>query len=345
MNIKKELLEIPHALEQMLEEGRPQYDALIRSVSWTERPVFMIGAGSSYEAALSGACAFEAVLGMPVIVRRPAAFNAYTASALTPRSLLIVISDLDDSEETLLAAKKAKNRGATVWVVAADPAGELARMADAQVNCYSGEPSAEDVRAAFCRHAVMLFLAVAAARILKGASPQLSAQEEELASLPRHVEWMLNQIPDAGRALAGELRQVPEVFVVGGGLFHPAALQAAHHLANLAGIHASGFEPVDFGQLFPRISQPGAGILFLSSSRCRLKAQVHQSVRQFRQKGDQKIFAITDRNDRQLSERATLAVFLPALTEAAGALMALAFAGLVTHYATEAPVKRSRRHA
>lgn len=345
MNIKNELLEIPHSLQQMYEEGRTQYDAIIRRINWTGKPVILIGDGLSYLAALSGAQAFESILGTQVLVRRPAAFNAYTATGLPRQSLVIILSELGDDEETLLAAKRAKDRGATVWAVTADSGGELARVAEANVDCYPGESPGEGVRRAFCQHAVMLFLAVAAAKVLKSSSPQLSAQEEELGGLGRKVEWVLNQISDAGRALASELRSLPKVFIVGGGAFHPVALQGAFHLSKLAGVRARGVELLDFQQDGQQLSQPGNGILYLSSSHCRLKTQVHRSVREVRQKRDQKIFAITDSNDRQLSERADVAVLLPLLTEQGQALLSLAFLDLVTHFASQTSSKSSRRHA
>jgi len=329
--IKKELLEIPPALRQMFEEGRPLYDAAIRRIGWGERPVFMVGNGSSYLAALSGAWAFETLLGLPVVVRRPAVFSAYTSRTLAVRSLVMAVSGPDECPETLEAATKAKKRGALVCAITPNPAGELAQAADIVINTYAGESPGEGTPSIFCRHAVMLFLAVAAARALKAPAPLIDAQEEELGKLATQVEWVLNQIADAAGALAKALAPLQDLYVVGGGAFHPVALQAASRLRQLAGVRASGFELMRFSQDFPQISHPGAGILYLSSSRCKLKEQVHQSLRESRQKGGPKIFAITDGNDRQLSERADLAVLLPILTEAGGALLTLAFLELATH--------------
>jgi glutamine---fructose-6-phosphate transaminase (isomerizing) len=347
VNIRKELLEIPGALRQMWEEGRPFYDALVRRVHWGERPVFMLGDGPAYPAALSGAWAFESLLGMPVIVQRPAAFNAYTSRALARRSLVIAVSGANDCEETLAAAKKARSQGATVWAVTANAASELATLADATVNDFSGEPAGEGSRSVFCRHTVMLFLAAAAARVLKAPGQQPSALEEELSRLARHVEWVLAQITDAGGALAKEMGSLSELVVTGGGAFYPIALQAAGRLRQTAGVPAMGFELLDFQQSFRPVSQAGSGILYLSSSRCGLKAQVHQSAREARQEGKQKIFAVTDGNDHQLSERADLAVLLPVLTEACGALLTLVFLEVAASYAAQpsSPASGRRRQA
>jgi glucosamine 6-phosphate synthetase-like amidotransferase/phosphosugar isomerase protein len=347
VTIRKELLEIPVALQQMCEEGRPLYDALIRRINWGERPIFMVADGPSYPAAFGGAWAFESLLGMPVIVQRPEAFTAYTSRALAVRSLVIVIAGTGEHGETLAAAKKARSRGAIVWAVAPDPTGELARLADATVNDYAGESSGDNARWVFCRHAVLLFLAAAAARVLKPPSAALSAQEDELGKLAQHVEWVLNRIPDAARALAKEMAALPNLYVAGGGPFHPIALRAAERLGKTTGTMTRASELLDLQHALPRISQPGSGILYLSSSRCELRAQVQQSVRDARQKGGLKIFAVTDRNDHQLSERADLAVLLPILTEASSALLTLVLLELVACYAAQAssPADARQRRA
>jgi glutamine---fructose-6-phosphate transaminase (isomerizing) len=336
VNIRKELLEVPDALRRMQEEGRPLYDALVRRVHWDERPVYMLGSGASYPAALSGAWAFESLLGMPVVVQRPAAFTAYTSRTLARRSLVIVAAGTGNSEQTLEAAQKARSRDAIVWAMAPDPAGELAALADATFNDYAGGPPGDGPRSIFCRHAALLFLALAAARVLKPPGQTPVAWEEELEKLPGHVEWVLNQISDAARALAKELATVPEIDVVGGGAFYPAALEGARRLYQPGGRPVRGHELLEFQQSRRRVSQPGAGVLFLSSSRCGLKAEAHHSARELRQEGHRKIFALTDANDRQLSERADLAVLLPILTEAGGALLTLVFLELAAFYAAQA---------
>ena len=343
MNIRKELLDIPVALRQMCEEGLPLYDALIRRVNWGERPVFMLGDGPSYPAALSGAWAFESLLGMPVVVERPGVFSAYTSRTLAPRSLVIVATGPDDSAETLEAARKARAHGAIVWAITANASIELAALADAVLTDFSGDPAGDGSRSVFCRHAAMLFLAVAAARVLKAPGKSPGALEEELSKLARHIDWVLNQIPDAAGALAKEIGALPGLYVTGGGAFYPVALQAAARLRQPGAFHTVGLELLDFQQSFRRIPEAGSGILYLSSSRCGLKAQVHQSAREMRLEEHHKIFAVTDGNDRQLSERADMAVLLPILTEAGAALLTLVFLELAASYAGREPSRPGAR--
>ena len=323
VTITKEILEIPAALRQMCEEGRPLYDALVRRASWGERPIFVVAGASAHPAGLTAAWAFESLLGMPAVVQRPDHFSAYTSRALATRSLVIIMEAAGAQEETLASARKAKAHGAMVWAVTPDPAGELARLADATVNDYAGGPAADSARSIFCRHAAMVFLAVAAAKILKAPSASLRGQEEELEKLAQEAEWVLTRIPDAALALAREATALQALYVTGGGAFYPVALQAAERLARTAGTAIRGMDLPDFQQVLPGISQPGSGVLYLSSSRCGLKTQVHRSAHKARLNGRLKVLAITDRNDRQLSERADMAVLLPILTEAGAALLAL----------------------
>ena len=344
MNIRNELVEIPDALRQIQEEGSPLYDALIRRVNWGERPVYILGDEACYPAALTGAWAFQSFLGMPVIVQRPATFTAYTSRTLARRSLVIVVAGPEATEETLAACKRARGQGAKVWAVTAEPPGEIAALADATVNDYSGGPAGDGPRSAVCRHAAMLFLAMAAARALKSPGQAMGAQQEELNNLPRHTEWVLSQISDAARALANETASLPELALAGGGAFYPAALQAAGALDQPGGARVRGFEVLEFQQSRRQVLQPGAGVLYLSSSRCGLKAQVHKSVRELRQEGHQKVFAVTDANDRPLSERADMAILLPDLPEPAGALLTLVFLQLAGSYAAQAsPRSQARR--
>jgi fructoselysine-6-P-deglycase FrlB-like protein len=343
VNIRKELLEIPVALRQMREEGMPLYDALIRRVNWGERPVFMLGDGPSYPAALSGAWAFESLLGIPVVVERPGVFCAYTSRTLAPHSLVIVAAGADAIRETLEAARKARAHGAIVWAITANPSSELAALADAVVNDYSGGPADDGSRSVFCRHAVMFFLAVAASRVLKAPGRSPGALEEELSTLARQVDWVVDQISDAACALAKEIGALPGLYVTGGGAFYPVALQSAGRLRQPGAFPALGLELLDFQQSFRRIPQPGSGILYLSSSRCGLKAQAHQSAREMRLEENHKIFAVTDSNDRQLSDRADMTVLLPILTEAGAALLTLVFLELVASYAGREPSRPAVR--
>jgi fructoselysine-6-P-deglycase FrlB-like protein len=340
--MRQEILEIPRALRMMWEKGRPQYDALVRRAAWSERPVFIIGSGSCYFAALTGGYAFESLLKLPVVVKTPEAFCAYTCSTLALRSLLIAVSASGECEKTLEAAQEAKKHGAMIWGLTANRASGLGTLADGVAPLYLHEGPVDGMQSALCQHAATLFLALAAARIL-GRPGALEAQEAELERLPEDIERIHNQFTDAARALAGEIRNLPRVVLTGGGLYHPVALQAAHHLGRLAGLPAVGFELLQFRDAGFSLIEKDSGVVVLSGSRGALKAEVHRMGRDTGKRASGRFFAITDSSDQPLSDSATMSVLLPAMREPTGALLALAFLNCVTHYAAGHTTKSARR--
>lgn len=343
--MRQEILEVPRALRLMWEKARPQYNALVRRAVWSERPAFVTGKDSGYWAGLTGALAFESLLKLPVLVREPEAFNAYSAPALAMRSLLVAISASGECEPTLLGAQNAKKRGATVWGLTANPASRLAVQADAVAPLYLHEAPENGMQAAFCQHAAMILLALAAARALQRPAAPWEALESELEKLPQNVERVENQFTGGAKTFAAEFSKFPNLWCVGAGFYFPIASQAAKHLREASGILAQGIDPLLFQRLLPVLRPSEAGILFISGSRCALKGEIHKAMHEAGKSAGAMIFAITDNDDRQLSEAAAASVLLPTLTEPVGALLSLAFLDCVAHYAAARRAPSSGRRS
>lgn len=346
--MQQEILEIPRALRLMLSKGLSPYGELLRRVAWSERPVFITGSDSSYWAALTGAYSFESLVRLPAVARTPEVFTAYTSPALAFRSLLIAVCPSGEDERTLAAVQAAKKRGALVWGLTAQPASRLGELADGIAPLYLHEAPAEGVQSSFCQHAAMLFLALAVARALNRPTAEVKAQEAELEKLPENIERVQNQFTEGARVLADEFRSLRRLWLIGGGFYHPAAMQAAGHLAKTAGLTARGLELAHFHYALPTLREVETGIMFFSGSRCALKSEVHQAVEGAGKIAGRKLFAITDSNDRQLSGKTAMSVLLPTLLEPGGALLALAFLNCTTYFAAGQPGEsshRSRRRA
>ena len=243
MDLKAEILDIPHALGETLEKGRPEYDAVVRQTRWGDGPVYIVGSGSSLVAGLSAAYAFESLLGWPAIVREAAAFQACSLSVLRPRSVVLAISPSGEDSETLEMAQVARSRRATVLVLTNNAQSALAKSADGVFLVRAGEEQGAGAKAAVCQQAAASYLGLVAARVLKRPHPQLDALEADFEKLPGHVEWALTQLTDAVRSFAAELQGLQSLCAVGGGFYHPAALQWASLVKKLTAIDARGLRP------------------------------------------------------------------------------------------------------
>ena len=316
-------MDSPRALRDTLEKGRAEFESLVRRVPWGGGPIFMVGTGSSYFATLTGAHAFEGLLGWPVIARASSDFEAYAVPVLRPRSVVLVLSNSGETVATLEAARAARSRKAVVLALTNNPASALAAMADLVFLLRAGEPAVAGVKAALCQQAALGFVSLVAARTLKRHHDQLDVLEHEFTKLPAHVEWIHVQLPDAVRALASEMKNVISLFVVGGGFYHPVSLQAALLLKDISHLPAQGFDPDGFHEATIPSAPGDSAMLILSGSHCRVKKKIHVLAAQAK-KNDAKIFSITDANDCELQNSSTLSLLLPELTEMVGSTLALA---------------------
>jgi len=323
MDLHQQVLSGPRDLREMMEKGRPEFESMVRRVRWGDGPLFLVGTGPSYFAALTGVYAFEGLVGFPVIARRAADFEAYEVSVLRQRSLVMALSNSGETSATLDAARAARARGAVVLAMTNNPASTLAQTADVVVLLRAGDTTETVLSTYLCQQAAIGYLALVAAQVLKRHHHQLEVLEEEFAQLPGQVERIQTHVQDAVHALAGELKDLTALSVVGGGFYHPIALQAARLLQKHSQLRTEG---LDEGAFRAEVHSTGAAppaVLFLSGTHCQVKKRMHAVCEEAKESG-MKIFSVTDGNDRPLQESAHLSLLLPELTEMVGSTLTLA---------------------
>lgn len=336
MDLHQQVLSGPRDLRETMEKGRPEFEALVRRVRWGDGPLFVVGTGPSYFAALTAMYAFEGLVGLPVIVRRAADFEAYAVSVLRPRTLVLALSNSGETPATLGAARAARARGAVVLAMTNHPASTLARAADLVVLLRAGETSETHLSTILCQQAAAGYLALVAARVLKRHHHHLDVLEDEFAQLPAHVERIQTHLQDAVQAMAAELKNLSSLSVVGGGFYFPIALQAARLLNENSRLHTEGMDEGAFRAQAPVPGTAADAVLFLSGSHCRVKKRM-QAISAEAQKAGMKTFSVTDANDRQLQETSSLSLLLPELTEMVGSTLTLAL--------VQSLAEHSNRHA
>jgi glucosamine--fructose-6-phosphate aminotransferase (isomerizing) len=320
MEHREQIMEIPRALRETLEKGRPEYDALVRRTRWGEGPVYLCGCGASALVSPGGAYAFESLLGWPAVAREAKTFESYALSVLRPRSVVLIISASGEAPEALELARAADMRGATVLALTGSSASALARAAEGAF-LTRAELADEAATTAVCQHAALIYAALVAAQVLRRPRPQEDLLEEELQELPQRVAWAFTQLLDAIRSLGAELRGLGQFGVVGSGFYLAPALRGAWRMRALAGLRATAMNALELRSWEP--VKPGDTFLFLSGARSKMKKVVHEAVARAKIAGA-RILSVTDKNDRELLERSEVAVLLPSLMEPAGATLTLA---------------------
>jgi fructoselysine-6-P-deglycase FrlB-like protein len=322
MNIRSQIHGTPRALKETFEKGRPEYDEVVRRTSWGDGPLFIVGGGSAYPAALAGVYAFQELLGWPVVASHAENFLAYTASVLRPRSVVLVLPSMEATDSALEAARQARARGARVLVMTPDAASPLAESADGVFLIRPEEGNATGLQAELCRHTAMGFLAVVAAHVLKRHHQKLDELEREYDKLPEHAEWVLTRLSDVVRSLVADLGEDSTLMLAGGGSYYPAVLQAARALSSLTTLRTWAVDAAELAESRGSAFTNRKAILYLSGSRSRFRKLVGESAGLARQAGA-RVFSATDANDRQLAETSAMSVLLPLLGELPGSALAL----------------------
>ena len=326
METRAKILEIPRLLRETLDRGVREYETLIRRVRWGEAPIYICGCGASLPMAMAGAYLFEWLAGWQVLPRSAKVFEAYTLSALRPRSVVVVISASGEDPDGLEVARLARSRGAVPLALTRSPDGPLARGCEG-VFLTRDEGTEDSAAAAVCQLAALSSIVLISARLLKHSREALEF-EDELKRLPEQLEWSFAQLSDALRALAQELRTMEQLWLVGGGLYHPVVVRAARRLSALGEIHGQGIEVSEFCSDPLLHLRRGEVAMFVSGSRLRIKRVVHQAAAQIKLKGA-RLITLTDTNDRELVDRSEMAILAPPLSEVGGSILALALLELL----------------
>ena len=310
---RQQIQQIPGALRTTLEKVRAEFGTVARKVRWGDGPVYVCGAGDCAGLGIAASYAFESLLGWPVAARPVEVFQTYALSLLRLRSVLVMIAAKGEWPEAVALAEAARKRGCTLVVLTNAADSPLVALADhVLLTPVEGDTASPDVTV--CLHAALNLLAFEVALALKRAEPQWGLMTEEFNQLPDKLEWVFTQLPTVVRSAGTEVAAFPRLSIVGGGLFHFPAWQAARRLRSQSGLAVEAMEPSEFSSGPAGLARSGDAVLFLSGSHSKIKKLIHRCAAQIQAAGA-RVLSLTDSNDLELVERSNLGILVPSLQE------------------------------
>ncbi len=157
--------------------------------------------------------------------------------------LVVAVSQSGETIDTLVAAREAKKKGATVLAVVNVIDSAIARMADAVFYTHAGpEIGVASTKCFTAQLANLLMLSIWLGR-RRG---HLSAERcrelvEALASLPQQMQETLQGTRQLVANLAKRTKDARDVLFLGRGLSFPIALEGALKLKEISYVHAEGY--------------------------------------------------------------------------------------------------------
>ncbi len=230
----KEIMEQPTILENISStglSGAKQLAAVIKNA----REIHIVGCGTAAYASIAGSYLFSKIAKQQMSWDVGSEFN-YKLEFLSPKSLVIALSQSGETIDTLEAVKKAKQKGVKIAALVNVLGSTLYRGADLKILIGAGPEKAVASTKAFTSKIGHLIL-TAFAQSGKEQEGQYILRRAAKASKTVLRGQSIKNI----RKLVLKIKNVNHIYVIGRGLSYPASLETALKIKEISYIHAEGF--------------------------------------------------------------------------------------------------------
>ncbi|PPF13317.1 glutamine--fructose-6-phosphate transaminase (isomerizing) [Rathayibacter rathayi] len=315
----KEITEGPEAVANTL-RGRirdgaitlPELEALDPVLAEIDR-ITVIACGTAAYSGMVAKYAIEKWARVPVEVELSHEFR-YRDPVLTPRTLVISISQSGETMDTLMAVKYAREHGATTLSVCNTQGATIPRESDAVLYTHAGPEVAVASTKAFVAQIAALYLfGLHLATVRGAASAELVAsQAAQLAAIPEKLSRVLDASEDIAQ-LAGWMADTRAVLFLGRHVGYPVALEGALKLKELAYIHAEGFAAGELKHGPIALIEPGQVVFVIvpsPSESYELQRKVISNIQEIKARGA-RVIAIAEQGDTAAIQIADEVVPIP----------------------------------
>ncbi len=203
--------------------------------------IVIIACGTAYHSGMIAKYAIEHWTRVPTEVELASEFR-YRDPILSPRTLVIAISQSGETMDTLMAMRHAREQGSKVLAICNTQGSTIPRESDAAVYTHAGPEIAVASTKAFLTQVVACYLvALYLAQVRGDRNPEeIRAIADDLVNMPSKIDLMLDTT-EGVRGIAREFANSTSVLFIGRHVGFPVALEGALKLKELAYMHAEGF--------------------------------------------------------------------------------------------------------
>ncbi len=229
--------EIEEQRNKLVEVGRYNYD-IIREVANeinSAYGVFFIASGSSYNACLAASYYFSKYARMHVNVVDASEFEYYK-HFLTPKTLVVAVSQSGETADVIEAVKVAKSKGSKVLGITNVYGSTLQRLSDFSLLMHSGTEISVVATKTYTSQLMILIMIIFS---LINLSQHIY---DRLGILEKAVKEILNEEFELKmKDIASLLRDEEHLYLIGRGINYATALEGALKIKEISYIHAEAF--------------------------------------------------------------------------------------------------------
>lgn len=255
--LEKEIFEQPRIITHIATNLDDSIETLARRVQ-DAFGTFFVGCGSAAHTALAGTYLFSRIAKKHVNFATGSEF-CYLEDYLTPRSLVIAMSQSGETIDVINPVNKAQEKGAHVTAIVNVLGSTLYRLADEKILLGVGTE-----RAVIATKSVIAMLAVLLL-VVYSIVDELPVGKKLLQQAAADVSRVLRKNNLAKlRALTKKLKKYEHIYLLGRGLSSVVALEAALKIKETSYVHAEGFAGGDLKHGVIALIEKGTPCIFFA---------------------------------------------------------------------------------
>ena len=317
----KEIHEEPAAVQRTLigrldDEGRLNLDEVhIDEHDFkTVDKIIVIGCGTASYAGMVAKYAIEHWVRIPVEVELAHEFR-YRDPILTPRTLVVAISQSGETMDTLMALRHAREQGSKVLAICNTQGASIPRESDAVLYTHAGPEVAVASTKAFVAQITAAYVLGLYLAQLKGTvfRDEIAQTLDSLKDMPRKIQWVLDTQPSKVSAAARQLRDANSFLFLGRHVGYPVALEGALKLKEIAYTFTEGFAAGELKHGPIALVDEGEPVVFIvppARGRNVLHAKVISGIEEVKARGAT-IIAVAEEGDADVERYADVVFWRP----------------------------------
>lgn len=317
----KEIHEEPAAVQRTLigrldDEGRLNLDEVhidehdFKAVD----KIIVIGCGTASYAGMVAKYAIEHWVRIPVEVELAHEFR-YRDPILTPRTLVVAISQSGETMDTLMALRHAREQGSKVLAICNTQGASIPRESDAVLYTHAGPEVAVASTKAFVAQITAAYVLGLYLAQLKGTvfRDEIAQTLDSLKDMPRKIQWVLDTQPSKMATAARQLRDANSFLFLGRHVGYPVALEGALKLKEIAYTFTEGFAAGELKHGPIALVDEGEPVVFIvppERGRNILHAKVISGIEEVKARGAY-IIAVAEEGDKDVERYADVIFWRP----------------------------------
>lgn len=276
--------------------------------------IIIVACGTSWHAGLVGEYLLEDMTRTPVEVEYASEFR-YRNPIITPKDVVIAISQSGETADTLAAIKLAKSKGAFVFGICNVVGSSIARETHAGAYTHAGPEIGVASTKAFTTQITILTLISLKLAKAKGtlSNSAFRMYLQKMQLIPSKVEELL-KIDDKVKEIASIYKNATNCLYLGRGFNFPVALEGALKLKEISYIHAEGYPAAEMKHGPIALIDENMPIFVIATNKGHYE-KVVSNIQEIKSRAG-KIIAIVTEGDVQVKEIADHVIEIPETEEA-----------------------------